>query len=108
MVEWNAQPTTVLCSLVLRQWEEKMIRRFHGIDRHKKYSTVSVLDRDGKELRFLRSCELEEYLGQLSGEDAVVLEASCGSFYWAGRIEETGAVCFVLDPLRFTNAPPLR
>ncbi len=31
-----------------------MDRRFHGIDRRKKYSTVSVLDRDGKEVRFLR------------------------------------------------------
>ena len=78
-----------------------MILRFHGIDRHKKYSTVSVLDCDGKEVRFLRSCAIEDYLSSLGAEDAVVLEASCGCFYWADRIEATGATCFVLDPRRF-------
>ena len=78
-----------------------MIYRFHGIDRHKNYSTVSVLDRDGQELRFLRSFDLKNYLKDLCENDAVVLEASCGSFYWADRIEEKGAICFVLDPMRF-------
>jgi transposase len=66
--------------------EETMFTRFHGIDRHKKYSTVSVLDHEGRETRFLRSCQME---------------ASCGSFYWADRVEATGAICFVLDPMRF-------
>lgn len=78
-----------------------MVRRYHGIDRHKNYSTVSVLDREGREEQFLRSCKIEEYLKELSEEDAVILEASCGSFYWADRIEATGAVCYVLDPKRF-------
>jgi transposase len=32
-----------------------MVTGFHCIDRHKKYSTVSVLDRDGRETWFLRS-----------------------------------------------------
>ena len=41
--------------------EETMVTRFHGIDRHKKHSTVSVLDRDGRETRFLRSCQMEAY-----------------------------------------------
>ena len=81
--------------------EEKMVTRFHGIDRHKKYSTVSVLDRDGKEVQFLRSCAIEDYLSELGSEDAVVLEASCGCFYWADQIETTGAICYVLDPRRF-------
>lgn len=44
-----------------------MFVQFHGIDRQKKYSTVSVLDRDGQEVRFLRSC---------ASNDAVVMEAS--------------------------------
>ena len=92
-----------------------MVTRFHGIDRHKKCSTVSVLDRDGREARFLRSCQMEAYLGELGLEDAVVMEASGGSFYWAGhslrsllahatradRVEATGATCYVLDPMRF-------
>jgi hypothetical protein len=70
-----------------------MFRRFHGVDRHKKYSTVSVLDRDGREMRFLRACQLKEYLTDLGPEDAVVMEASCGSFYWADHVEATGAAC---------------
>ena len=78
-----------------------MIRRFHGIDRHKKYSTISVLDRDGKEVRFLRSCSLEGYLSSLGADDAVILAASCGCFHWADRIEASAATCFVLDPRRF-------
>lgn len=78
-----------------------MFERFHGIDRHKKYSTVSVLDREGQEVRFLRSCAMEDYLNGLDSDDAVVMEASCGSFYWADRIEEAGATCYVLDPMRF-------
>ena len=78
-----------------------MVLRFHGIDRHKKFSTVSVLDRNGQEVRFLRSCAMEDYLVELGAEDAVILEASCGCFYWADRIEATGATCDVLDPRRF-------
>ena len=67
-----------------------MVQRFHGIDRHKNYSTVSVLDRDGQEVRFLRSCAMEDYLAELGAEDACGgvadhPEASCGSFYWADR-----------------------
>ena len=30
--------------------EEAMITRFHGIDKHKKYSTISVLNRKGEEV----------------------------------------------------------
>jgi transposase len=78
-----------------------MIRRFHGIDRHKAFSTISVLDREGQEVRFVGACDLKEYLKVLGPEDAVVLEASGGSFWWADRIEERGAMCFVLDPNRF-------
>ena len=77
------------------------VTRSQGIERHKKYSTVSVLDREGHEVRLIRSCDLNEYIGQLNDQDAVVLEASCGSFYWADRIEASGAQCFVLDPMRF-------
>jgi transposase len=84
-----------------QEQEENMRKRFHGIDRHTKSSTVSVLDREGHEERFIKSCKMEEYVKQLGSEDAVIIEASCGSFYWADRIEETGAQCFVLDPKRF-------
>ena len=36
--------------------EEEMIKKIHGIDRHKKYSTISVLNREGQEIEFQRSC----------------------------------------------------
>ena len=29
-----------------------MITRFHGIDKHKKYSTISVLNRQGEKVDF--------------------------------------------------------
>ena len=29
--------------------QEEMIKKIHGIDRHKKYSTISVLNREGQE-----------------------------------------------------------
>jgi transposase len=77
-----------------------VIRRFHGIDRHKAYSTISVLDRAGQEIRFVGACDLKGYLKELGPQDAVVLEACGGSFWWADRIEERGAQCFVLDPNR--------
>ena len=44
---------------------------------------------------------MEAYLAELGPEDAIVVEASCGSFYWANRVEATGATCYVLDPMRF-------
>jgi transposase len=90
-----------LLSCFQEKEEETMVTRFYGIDQHKKYSILSVLDRDGRETRFLRSCLMEAYLAELGPEDAVVMEASCGSFYWADRLEATGATCYILDPMRF-------
>jgi transposase len=79
-----------------------MMQRFHGIDRHKKFSTISVLNREGQEVQFLSTCtDLKKYIEGLGPEDAVILEASSGSFWWADRIEAKGAACFILDPHRF-------
>ena len=77
---------TLLSCFQEEEEEETMVTRFHGIDRHKNYSTVSVLDGDGKEVRFLRSCAMEDYLSDLGAEDARGRaaerpEASCGGFY---------------------------
>lgn len=33
-----------------------MIQRFHGLDRHKKHSTISVLNRKGQEVEFFSKC----------------------------------------------------
>ncbi len=40
-----------LLSCFQNEEEETMVTRFYGIDRHKKYSSVSALDRDGREAR---------------------------------------------------------
>ena len=79
-----------------------MVQKFHGIDRHKRSSTISVMDRDGKEIQFIQSCiDLNHYIRTIGPEDAVVFETGLGSFYWADKIEETGAQCFVINPYRF-------
>jgi transposase len=78
------------------------MERFHGIDRHKLYSTISVLNREGIEVEFYPMVkDLKNYVKKLGPDDAVVLEASTGSFWWADQIEARGAVCFVLNPYRF-------
>jgi transposase len=89
-------------SLLGHKKEERMIEKVHGIDRHKKFSTISVLDRGGEEVRFIPACrDLGEYVDGLGAQDAVVLEASTGAFFWADRIEAKGALCFVINPYRF-------
>lgn len=79
-----------------------MIERFHGIDRHKRFSTISVLNREGKEIQFVSICpDLKAYIETIGPEDAVILESSTGTFYWADQIEARGALCFILDPYKF-------
>ena len=79
-----------------------MVQRFHGIDRHKRSSTISVLNRDGVEVTFVASCtSFSTYVEKLGAEDAVVMEAGMGNFWWADKIESRGASCFIIDPYRF-------
>jgi len=79
-----------------------MITKIHGIDRHKKTSTISVLNREGEEISLVKTVrDLREYIKKLGSEDAVVLEASNGTFYWADQIEATGAECYILNPYKF-------
>lgn len=78
------------------------IKRMHGIDRHKRSATISVMDRSGTEIRFIQSCsDLNKYIETLGPEDAVVFETGLGSFYWADKIEQKGALCFILNPFKF-------
>jgi transposase len=82
--------------------EAKMIERVHGIDRHKSFSTISVVNRQGEEVQFEGACrEFGKYVEGLGPTDAVVLEASTGCFWWADQIEAKGARCFVVDPRKF-------
>ena len=75
---------------------------FHGIDLHKRYATIMVRDRDGKEIRYISRCtNFQKYIDSLSDKDAVVLESINNAFYWADRIEEQGASCIIVNPYRF-------
>jgi transposase len=79
-----------------------MVKRIHGIDRHKRSSTISVLNREGLEIELISSClDLNQYIKGLTEEDAVAFETGQGSFYWADKIEATGALCFIINPYRF-------
>ncbi len=82
-----------------------MIKYFHGFDNHKTYTTITKKDLQGKESLFIPRCfDLKEYIENLSAEDvdfiedAVVLEASTGAFFWANFIESKGAACFIINP----------
>jgi transposase len=78
-----------------------VIERVHGIDRHKSFSAISVVNRGGEEVRFEGACrDLGSYVEGLGPCDALVLEASAGCFWWADQIEAKGAKCFVVDPHR--------
>lgn len=79
-----------------------MIERVHGVDRHKRFSTISVLDRQGQEVEFQAACRnFETYVEELGPTDAVVIEASTGAFWWADQVEARGATCHVIDPHKF-------
>jgi transposase len=72
--------------------EERMIERVHGIDRHKSFSTISVLNPQGEGVQFQGVCrEFGSYVEGLGATEAVVLEASTGFFWWADQIEAKGA-----------------
>ena len=76
--------------------------RYHGVDLHKKYVTVSVRDDAGAQIAFMgREMDHAVYVERLTAEDMVVLEASAGALYWAERIAERGARCVVIDAYRF-------
>jgi transposase len=84
-VVWVQRITIKVCSLPFSPSEgkeEKMLQRFHGMDRHKKFSTISVLNRGGEEMQFLSRCyDLRRYIEDLGPEDAVILEACSGTFW---------------------------
>ena len=76
--------------------------RYHGVDLHKKYATISVRNEAGTEEKFVRAqADIKSYVATLGSEDAVVVEASAGALYWAEQIKAQGARCVVIDPYRF-------
>jgi len=79
-----------------------MYKRFHGIDLHKRYATVSVRDENGIEVYSISQCiQFREYVNSLTREDIAVVEAVNNAFYWADEIERTGAACVIIDPYKF-------
>jgi transposase len=76
--------------------------KYHGVDLHKKYATISVRDESGTEQCFVRAqADIRGYVSSLCGQDAVALEASAGALYWAEKIQNQGASCTVIDAYRF-------
>lgn len=76
--------------------------RYHGVDLHKRYATVSVRDGSGEEVQQVpRERDFSGYVEDLGPEDVVALEASSGALYWADRIQRRGARCVVVDAYRF-------
>jgi hypothetical protein len=79
-----------------------MITKFHGIDKHKKYSTISLPNHKGEEVEFKQKCyDLKEYVDNLGPEDAVIIESSTGAFSRADQVESRGSLGYVLDPCKF-------
>jgi len=80
-----------------------MFTRFHGIDLHKRYATISVRDELGKEIQVILKCiDFTAYVESLSDDDIVVLESLNNAFYWADQIELRGATCVIIDPQKFS------
>jgi transposase len=78
-----------------------MDKRFHGIDRHKRSSTICMLNREGIEEKLITYGNFSEYVKTLGEEDVVVMETGLGCFHWANKIEKQGAAVYVIDPYRF-------
>ena len=79
-----------------------MSNKFYGIDIHKKYATISVLNDKGEEIEFINKCaNLEEYIKKMEEGDHTAIEACTGSFHWEDKIEGRGATCDIINPYKF-------
>jgi transposase len=75
--------------------------RFHGVDLHKKYATISVRNAKGEQESLSTVHEIQEWVESLTDQDAVIVEASTGSMHWAEKIVARGSYCMVIDAYRF-------
>lgn len=79
-----------------------MYKRFHGVDLHKRYATISVRNEKGEEIKRISCCtDFMDYISRLTHEDAVILETLSQAFYWSDEIEKTGARCIIIDSFKF-------
>jgi transposase len=86
----------------MKRKEERMIKQVHGIDRHKRYSTIVVMNMEGAVARIIKQCaDLEVYIRELTEEDAVILESANGTYHWADKMNERGASVYIVDTRKF-------
>lgn len=79
-----------------------MEKRFHGIDLHKLYATITIRDSEGSETYFTAHCtDFRSYIQSLGRNDVVVVESINNAFFWADEIEKQGAKCVIVDPHKF-------
>ena len=79
-----------------------MFTKFHGVDLHKSYMTISVRDESGREIFAKLKCtDFKGYIRSLDSNDIVVVEAVNNAFFWADEIEKQGATCLIVDPHKF-------
>lgn len=79
-----------------------MEKRFHGIDLHKRYATITIRDEEGSEIKHISKCaDFRGYVATLAVGDMVVIESINNAFYWADQVEKQGATCYIVDPHRF-------
>lgn len=79
-----------------------MSKRFHGIDLHKRYATISVRNEKGEEINLINRCyKFSDYIHNLGPKDEVVIEALTGAFFWSDQIEKQKAKCVIINPRRF-------
>ena len=66
-----------------------MYKRFHGVDLHKRYATVSIRNGDGKEVHRIAKCiDFKDYVSKLNSNDIVIIETVSNAFYWSDEIEK--------------------
>jgi len=79
-----------------------MYKRFHGVDLHKRFATISTRNTSGKEINYISNCKkFKDFVNALNSEDLVIVESVNNSFFWADEIELKGAECIIIDPYKF-------
>jgi len=75
-----------------------------GVDHHKQYSLMTVLDEAGQEIKTGRMlnqrAEVERFLGGLEGEVKAVIEAGMASFEMADLLKEMGMEVTIAHPAK--------
>jgi transposase len=108
MLNYGMEPTYLLqgtLDLTTSQNQKSrhcMYKKFHGVDLHKRYASISTRNIDGEEINYNSECSrLRSFVDSLTPEDLVILKSVNNPFYWADEIEFKGAGCVIIDPYKF-------